>query len=214
MKRDIIFAPQKTRFENWQAAFPRATYYEEVIKVTRADLADAIIWVHHDLSCHEQSCSLIDALLQTGWGLNIVVLADAPDHAYALQWLAQGVVGYCHALSSATALKEVRAVVNAGGVWLGQDLLKKLILATSTNILGFTPSVTETLSNPREALLNQLTQREREVALGVAQGMNNKEIAETLQITERTVKAHMSAIFDRLQVKDRLRLSLLLNRSE
>jgi two-component system, NarL family, nitrate/nitrite response regulator NarL len=62
-------------------------------------------------------------------------------------------------------------------------------------------------------LLSQLTQREREVAVEAAKGLSNKEIARILDITDRTVKAHLASIFERLKVKDRLHLALILNRN-
>ena len=56
-----------------------------------------------------------------------------------------------------------------------------------------------------------LSDREAQVAKFVAQGANNREIAQALQISERTVKAHLSAIFEKLGVRDRLQLSLRVN---
>jgi DNA-binding NarL/FixJ family response regulator len=56
-----------------------------------------------------------------------------------------------------------------------------------------------------------LTEREREVARAVASGASNKEIARRLGITERSVKAHTGAIFEKLGVRDRLQLSLVVH---
>ena len=56
-----------------------------------------------------------------------------------------------------------------------------------------------------------LTEREREVARAVARGAANKEIARELAITERTVKAHVGAILEKLGARDRLQLSLIVN---
>jgi DNA-binding NarL/FixJ family response regulator len=50
------------------------------------------------------------------------------------------------------------------------------------------------------------------VAQQVSLGLSNKEIAHKLNVTERTVKAHVSASFERLGVKDRLQLALILNK--
>jgi DNA-binding NarL/FixJ family response regulator len=62
-------------------------------------------------------------------------------------------------------------------------------------------------------VLAELTDRQREVAQLVASGANNKEIARTLNITERTVKAHLTEVFDRLKISDRLQLAVRLNRN-
>lgn len=53
-----------------------------------------------------------------------------------------------------------------------------------------------------------LTKREREVLVQVAKGMNNKEIASSLNITERTVKNHLYSIFRKLGVFDRTQAAL------
>ncbi len=59
---------------------------------------------------------------------------------------------------------------------------------------------------PRERA--QLSQREREIIILIAQGYKNKEIAEKMFITEQTVKNHLHNVFDKLGVSDRLELAL------
>ncbi len=56
--------------------------------------------------------------------------------------------------------------------------------------------------------LNLLSEREREVARLAASGESNLAIAQALNITERTVKAHLSSCFEKLEVTDRLQLAL------
>jgi DNA-binding NarL/FixJ family response regulator len=58
-------------------------------------------------------------------------------------------------------------------------------------------------SNPRTEPQNQLTDRELEVLRLLAKGMLNKEIANILFISEKTVKNHISSIFRKLDVQDR-----------
>lgn len=55
-----------------------------------------------------------------------------------------------------------------------------------------------------------LTHRENEIALLVAQGESNKNIAYKLAITERTVKAHLTEIFKKMQVADRVKVALII----
>jgi len=64
---------------------------------------------------------------------------------------------------------------------------------------------------PMQTALAALSAREHQVAQAVARGGTNKEIARAMGITERTVKAHLSAIFEKLGVRDRLQLSLIVN---
>lgn len=54
-----------------------------------------------------------------------------------------------------------------------------------------------------------LTEREREVLANICKGKKNKEIAEALFITETTVRHHLTAIFEKLNVKSRLALAIL-----
>ena len=57
-----------------------------------------------------------------------------------------------------------------------------------------------------------LTEREYEVAMAVGQGLSNREIAEQLGLGERTIKAHLTTTFEKLQVRDRVQLALAVNR--
>jgi len=134
----------------------------------------------------------------------IVVLANAPNQAEAMYVLSLGVVAYAHAYSPEKVLLEVKTVITNGGVWMGQDLLKRLI-EVSTNLAGNQVAQVD-------KHLNLLTKREKQVAIEAAKGLSNKEIARILSITERTVKAHLSSTFERLGAKDRLHLALMLNK--
>jgi DNA-binding NarL/FixJ family response regulator len=58
------------------------------------------------------------------------------------------------------------------------------------------------------AKIEGLTEREREVIRLLSQGKKNKQIAEELYISETTVRHHLTSIFDKLGVEDRLELSI------
>ena len=62
-------------------------------------------------------------------------------------------------------------------------------------------------------LLSNLTRREYEIATLVGNGESNKQIARRLSITERTVKAHLTEVFRKLEVADRLKLALIVKGS-
>lgn len=57
-------------------------------------------------------------------------------------------------------------------------------------------------------MLGQLTPREKEVLTALAKGMNNRSIAESLYISEHTVKKHIGQILDKLDLKDRTQAAL------
>jgi DNA-binding NarL/FixJ family response regulator len=56
--------------------------------------------------------------------------------------------------------------------------------------------------------LDALTEREREVLALVAEGLPNKQIARRLEITEKTVKAHLTSVFRAIDVTDRMQAAL------
>jgi two-component system, NarL family, nitrate/nitrite response regulator NarL len=137
--------------------------------------------------------------------VSVVVLTLVPDADEAVRALGSGARGYCHALAAPEMLRQVALVVSNGGLWLGPDLMARASVAVSRAV---TPGL-----RPALDVFEALTPRERAVALQVAEGSANKEIARRLNITPRTVKAHLSAIFDKLGVRDRLQLVLALRRS-
>jgi DNA-binding NarL/FixJ family response regulator len=59
--------------------------------------------------------------------------------------------------------------------------------------------------------LDQLTERQRSVALLVADGLTNDEIAVRLYVSQATVKSHVTAILQRLDIRSRINLVILIN---
>lgn len=137
-----------------------------------------------------------------------VVLSDQPTDEEALAAFAAGARGYCNTHAAAQLLIQVAAVVLQGGLWIGESLMQRLVSATSRLQAAAT---TVPLPQEGETWSKDLTGREKEVASTLARGASNKEIARALGITERTVKAHVGAVLDKLQVRDRLQLSLIVN---
>jgi len=74
------------------------------------------------------------------------------------------------------------------------------------------PAAKETVAAPRVSAekLAALTRRERDIVNLLADGATNKQVAEELDISERTVKGHLSNVFSKLGVSDRLKLVLFL----
>jgi DNA-binding NarL/FixJ family response regulator len=108
--------------------------------------------------------------------------------------------------SSAPGLiaKSIRKVYE-GEIWLDANTTAAVIrqFATPTEA-STTPAGNG--KGPRDRA--QLSQREREIIVLIAQGYKNKEIAEKMFITEQTVKNHLHNVFDKLGVSDRLELAL------
>jgi len=164
-----------------------------------APLAEAaVVWLH--VAGDEQAVAAwVGAVKAVAPNVPVVVLSNVPDDEQAMAALAAGAAGYCSALALPEVLRQVANVVAHGGVWVGPQLMRRLMQGLAAQ------------GGEEPAVLDALSQRERQVAQAVARGSTNKEIARVLGITERTVKAHLSAVFAKLGVRDRMQLSLLVN---
>ncbi|WP_445157445.1 LuxR C-terminal-related transcriptional regulator [Halomonas sp. E14] len=128
----------------------------------------------------------------------MLVLSMAPSEQEAMLALQSGARGYAHALLAPNLLQQAALVTANQGVWVPAELLNRVLGATYKGLGG-----AERVS---QELLSELTERERAVAMAVAEGVSNKEVARRLNITERTVKAHLGAVFRKTGVRDRMQL--------
>jgi DNA-binding NarL/FixJ family response regulator len=133
------------------------------------------------------------------------LLSDKPNEKEGLDFLKIGIAGYGNTYISPPRLSEAIRIIADGQVWLGQQVIQKLITDIATR--------TKAQAGPDAAQkLADLTRRERKVAEMVALGRTNLEIAADLKITERTVKAHLTSVYDKTKSGNRLNLALLINR--
>lgn len=142
----------------------------------------------------------------------LVMGCDWPD-SRQIEVLINGAAGYCDQSESAELLKRAVACILDGDIWIRRALVPKVIGALTR------ARQTQTVKNRYDAeqKLQQiagLSARELEVANLIRQGENNKRIALALNISERTVKAHLSSIFRKLGVDDRLHLAILLKETD
>jgi len=136
----------------------------------------------------------------------IFLLSDHPSPEEGLAFLKSGVVGYGNTFISPDRLREAVKIIGSGGVWLGQKVIQQLIIDSSKK-------ASESISSDHEQRLGLLTRMESRVAMLVANGKTNLEIASELEIAERTVKAHLTAIYEKLHIANRLSLALFINQS-
>ncbi|MBO1924601.1 response regulator transcription factor [Thiomicrorhabdus sp. 6S3-12] len=130
-------------------------------------------------------------------GNKVIALTRKADLNEFKDAFSSGATGYLDALSNAEMLKLAKQTVEKGAVWLPSPIVNDLIKRTSQKI--------ESKYQPN---LDELTQKEKEVAEKVAQGESNHEIAEEMKISERTVKSHLTQIYNKLNLRDRLHLML------
>ena len=122
--------------------------------------------------------------------VKVLILTVHNEIEYLIKAVDIGVDGYILKDSESSELKKaIRAVNN------GENYIQPKLIPALNNKL-----VSRDIDKDK---IDSLTGREIEVLIQVANGMFNKEIANTLNISERTVKNHISNIFKKIEVSDR-----------
>ena len=135
-----------------------------------------------------------------------MLLADtAMTPLEELAALAAGAVACCDARLLGEERERIVGVVLNGGVWVSKAAIPLLMSKLQAFSAPVAPPPAEV---PPPDPLDSLTERQREVAQMVAQGSSNKQIARALDISDRTVKAHLTTIFEKMGITDRLQLAL------
>ena len=189
--------------KHWQRAFGKIAMVvvPQFAGLRELDMStETVVWV--DLSLPDvppwNQVSWITALKEQQ--AKVIAASSSPKDAEAILALDAGCVAYCHAFSDAATLHQVNQVVAAGHIWIGTTLMQRLIQSAG--------QAARTMPEPHHNWSKELTQREREIAILAANGASNQRIARDCEISERTVKAHLSSVFDKLNLTDRLQLAL------
>lgn len=130
--------------------------------------------------------------------VKILILTTFNEDEYIFQGLNYGAGGYILKDVSSKELVNGIKTVYEGNVLLQPEVATRVVSAMKNNVFNMSDDV----------FLKDLTPREREIAYLVAEGRTNKEISETLFITEGTVKNHITKILDKLELRDRTQLAL------
>jgi DNA-binding NarL/FixJ family response regulator len=136
------------------------------------------------------------ALTEKAPDIKVLVLTTFDDDEYVTQAIRCGAKGYLLKDTPSTELADAIRAVHKGYTQFGPGLIEKT--------LGGSPSSVEP---PPE--FAQLTPREQEVLQLIAKGCSNREIAEQLYISERTVKNHVNSVLRRLNLRDRTQVAIL-----
>ncbi len=126
--------------------------------------------------------------------ITVVSALDDPRHIRSI--IDAGAAGFIPKTSTFAVMSAALHLVLAGGTYLPPRAIEE------THVLDSSDSVSEGQGRITNRL-DSLSQRQREVIMQLVQGKPNKVIARTLDISEHTVKAHISASFKLLGVKNR-----------
>ena len=144
----------------------------------------------------EDALAFLPELCEASPKSRVLVLTGVqnPDaHRRAIRRGAMGIVLKEHA---ADQLLKAIEKVNKGEVWIERSMMGSMIQELSK------PPIID----PELTKIESLTEREREVIALVGEGLKNKQVGERLFISETTVTHHLSSVFSKLDVSDRLEL--------
>jgi DNA-binding NarL/FixJ family response regulator len=138
---------------------------------------------------------------------DILVFTDDPRGSESVAALRAGARAYCHRdTDQALLAKAVQAVWN-DEIWVGRALVPHLV----AELTALAVPAGHPCPLPSTTPVDGLTPRERQIVHRLSVGDGNKQIASHLNITERTVKAHLTSIFGKLRVSTRVQLMACLH---
>lgn len=155
----------------------------------------------------------ISDLKRINQNLKILVIAIDLTTEDELSALAAGASGSCKSNLLPDKIRQIFTTVQDGGVWISSAGLPHLLQRLKRLEELTNHNSQKSVTDQKHEKISSLTPREREIVELVANGDCNKIIASKLNIADRTVKAHLSVIFQKLKVNDRLQLALLVNKT-
>lgn len=132
--------------------------------------------------------------------INIIILTVYEDEPHIFQAIKAGAMGY---LLKDVSFDELAEAIRR--VYKGEALIQPVI---ATKVLKEFAMLDKRKMKEGDKFYNDLTEREKEILRLIALGGTNKEIAQKLGITEKTVKNHISNIFSTLHVNNRTKAAI------
>lgn len=164
------------------------------------DVPRASVYVIDAHAARQATGALLTNILDHFPDARLLVVGDQLKEADSYALLRQGVKGILNYTEARDQLPRALPLVAAGGFWVPRTVLSRFvdsILSTThgRRLRGDTPS--------------ELSRREQEALNSLLENLSNKEIAERLHISERTVKFHVSNLLAKFGVRRRADLILL-----
>jgi two-component system response regulator DegU len=177
---------------------------EDVTKVVERTKPDVLL-----LDLKMPKGDVVQNLLDVGArnpATRVMILTAFSDEENVLNAAKGGARGYVpKGVPSATLLQAIKTV-HSGGFWIDKEIPSwetfEEIVQGHSNSRGPEPQLDESVKT--------LTKREMEILRLVAEGLTNEEIGKKIFISEKTVKTHLTNIFDKLKVNNRFKAALML----
>lgn len=174
-----------------------ATNPADALDITAREQPD-IILLDSDLDSNN-GLDLLPKLHASARQARVLVLTGERDDEVYLRAMRLGASGLVLKDQAAEVLSKAIEKIHAGEVWFDRLFVGSLI----AELLR---AAEDWRTSPEAARIGRLTEREREVIDLVGEGLKNKQIASRMSISETTVRHHLTSIFNKLGVSDRLEL--------
>lgn len=200
MKKIILFTNMSSIKKHWENALLKSY---ETLHVESFDALLEYLEKHNNkviVMLDEMSVSSVeDALLELKEypHANILLFNAVPELHHASTLLGSGIKGYENSYINKENLLKMLSTVEEGNNWLFADLTYYIINKYIQNKKKDEPN-----------FVSSLTEREKNIAYMIAEGLSNKEIAQREKIALSTVKGHIHHIFEKANVTDRISLAL------
>ncbi len=203
MHNIVIFSKRQTLIKLWSHALVSHFNIHTISKPEDFSAADAVVI---DSNIIDENVDLTH--LFTDKSTRFLIAGGGWSENKQINALVHGAAGYCGESEPAKLLLQATNSVLKGDIWIQRHLVPKVIgtlvkMKSESMELSKTDKVIES-----SARLDTLSAREKDVAHMIRNGESNKVIASNLGISERTVKAHLTSTFRKLNVNDRLHLAL------
>ena len=147
----------------------------------------------------------IGEILQNFPNLKILILTNEPKFSEGKSLLTTGIKGYANSHMQKIHFSDAFEAIHKGNVWLYPEFIQEMIGELTGSYAK---------ADIKKDNLSELSSREKEISQLIYQGLTNSEISHAANITLRTVKAHTTAIYNKLGVKDRIGLVLLMQQRD
>jgi two-component system, NarL family, nitrate/nitrite response regulator NarL len=202
--RSVLWGLEKLINGEWprMKVVAQATNAAAAIEGAGASNPDVIV-LDLDLG-GENGCDIIPPLVE-GRDTRVLVLTGVRDEQMRENSILRGACGVVQKQESAETLLKAIEKVHQGELWLDRATTARVFVGLSRP---------KAAADPEERKLHSLTAREREIVEHLVRdpGTDNKKLAHKLQIGEHTLRNHLSRIYDKLGVPNRLELYIYAQR--
>ena len=199
----LLAVPEQQQAEAIKQALPdiyAVSAYQDIaaLKAVAVEEKPQLILCHQSFFEADDS-NLLSELARQCPDSRVMILGPPRPMTIQIAALKQGARGYFNETLPLDKLHNALQLILHGEVWVERHVISGLIDELTQH-----PEISE----QQQQALETLSPKEMEVAKLVSHGATNKMIARQMNITERTVKAHLTTIFQKMQLPDRLSLAI------